>query len=77
MGKIANHKSAVFSERGQLSQTIPQFNVNELTLHQRTPIAWFESQRNERKVHDDQILYLGGYDSQRNLMIRARGDNSR
>ena len=33
-----NRQSLVFSERGQLSQAIPQFHVERI-LHQRTPIA--------------------------------------
>ena len=32
MGQIANRQSLVFSERGQLSQTIPQFHVERI-LH--------------------------------------------
>ena len=55
MGRIANRQSLVFSERGQLSQAIPQAHVERI-LHQRTPIARFESQRNERKVYEDQLL---------------------
>ena len=50
MGQIANRR-----ERGQLSQAIPQVHVERI-LHQRTPIAQFESQRNERRVYEDQIL---------------------
>ena len=42
------------SERGQLSQGVPQFHVERI-LHQRTPIARFESQRNERRVNEDQF----------------------
>ena len=58
-GKIANRQSLAFSERSQLSQAIPQFHVERI-LHQRTPIAQFESQRNERRVYDDLILcFLG------------------
>ena len=45
----------MFSERGQLLQAIPQFYVERM-LHQRTPIARFESQRNACKVYEDQIL---------------------
>ena len=55
MGQIANRQSLVFSERGQLSQAILQVHVERI-LHQRTPIARFESQRNERRVYKDQIL---------------------
>ena len=37
----------------------------------RRPIAWFESQHNERKVSKDQCLWLGGkYDRQQTLVIR-------
>ena len=50
-----NRQSLVFSERGQLSQAIPQVHV-EWILHQRTPIARFKSQRNERRVYEDQTL---------------------
>ena len=70
MGQIANRQSLVFSERGQLSQAIPQFHVERI-LHQRTPIARFESQRNERRAYEDQILCFGGrYELQRTLAIR-------
>ena len=55
MGKIANRQSLAFSARNQLSQAIPQFHV-ERRPHQRMPIARFESQRNERRVYEDQIL---------------------
>ena len=44
MGQIDNRQSLVFSERGQLSQAIPQVHV-ERRLHQL-----------ERKVYEDQIL---------------------
>ena len=52
MGKIANRQSLVFSERGQLSQAIPQFHVERM-LNERTPIARFESQHNERRACED------------------------
>ena len=55
MGQIANGQSLVFSERGQLSQAIRQFHVERI-LHQRTPIARFESQHNERRVYEDRTL---------------------
>ena len=45
----------VFSECGQLSQAIPQVDVERI-LRQRTPIARFESQCNERRVYEDLIL---------------------
>ena len=52
MGKIANHQSLAFSERGQLSQAIPQFHVERM-LNEWTPIARFESQHDERRVCED------------------------
>ena len=52
MGQIANRQSLVFSERGQLSQTILQFH-EERMLNEWTPIARFESQHNERRVCED------------------------
>ena len=55
MGQIANRQSLVFSERGQLSQAIPQVHVERI-LHQPTPIGRFEPQRNERRAYKDQIL---------------------
>ena len=60
-----------FSERGQLSQAIPQFHVERI-LHQWTPTARFESQRNnERRAYEDQILHFGvKYELQRTLAIR-------
>ena len=70
MGQIANRQSLAFSERGQLSQAILQFHVEQV-LHQWTPIARFESQRNERRAYEDQILCFGGrYELQRTLAIR-------
>ena len=59
MGKIANRQSLVFSERGQLSQAIPQVHVERI-LHQWTPIARFESQHKTRKVYEyeNQILWF-------------------
>ena len=138
MGQIANRQSLVFSERGQLSQAIPQRAANggldpwwldlaflgrptfpsrgpktlilkgfgtsgrksgapqkrqiqprriqppilgplnipqvhvERILHQRTPIARFESQCNERRVYEDQILcFRKRHDRQRTLVIRV------
>ena len=44
--------SLVFSERGQLSQAIPQFHVERM-LNERTSFARFESQHNERRVCED------------------------
>ena len=52
MGQIANRESLASSERGQLSQTIPQFHVERL-LNEWTPIARFKSQHNERRVCED------------------------
>ena len=52
MGKIANRQSLAFSERGQLSQAIPQFHVERM-LNEWTPLARFELQRNERRVCED------------------------
>ena len=70
MGQIANRQSLMSNERGQLSQAIPQFHV-ERVLHQWTPIARFESQRNERRPYEDQILcFRGRYERQRTLAIR-------
>ena len=57
MGEIANRQALAFSERSQLSQAIPQFHVERI-LRQRTPIARFESQCNERRVYEDQILFF-------------------
>ena len=70
MGQIANRQSLVFSERGQLSPAIPQFHAERI-LHQWTPIARFESQRNARRAYEDQILcFQGRYELQRTLAIR-------
>ena len=52
MGKIPNRQSLAFSERGQLSQAIPQFHVEQM-LNEWKPIMRFESQRDERRVCDD------------------------
>ena len=35
MGKIANRKLLAFSERGQLSQAIPQFYVERMLTNER------------------------------------------
>ena len=62
MGQIANRQSLVFSERGQLSQAIPQAHVERI-LHQRTPIARFESQRNAKNAGSTRTkfcVFLGG-----------------
>ena len=64
-----NRQSLVFSERGQLSQAIPQFHLERI-LHQWTPITRFESQRNECRACEDQILSFGGDELQRTLAIR-------
>ena len=57
MGKIANRQSLAFSERGQLSQAIPQFHVERML--------------NERRVCEDKFLcFRGRYDRQRTLAIR-------
>ena len=70
MGQIANRQSLVFSKHGQLSQAIPQVRV-EGTLHQRTPVARFGSQRNERRVYEDRIPgFRGRHDRQRTPVIR-------
>ena len=77
MGQTANPQSIVFSERSQLSQAIPQFHVERI-LHQRTPIARFESQRNEGRVYEDQFLcFLGEIWQPTNASDSNRGDNSR
>ena len=55
MGKIANCQLLAFSERNQLSEAIPQFHVERM-LNEWTLVARFESQRNERRVYEDQIL---------------------
>ena len=70
MGKIANRQSLAFSERGQLSQAIPQFHVERM-LNKRTPIARSESRHNEHRVCEDQFLcFRGRYDRQPTLAIR-------
>ena len=63
---IANRQSL----GGQLSQAIPQIHVERI-LHQRTPIARFESQCNGRRVYEDQFcVFRGRYDRNRTLVIR-------
>ena len=52
MGQISNRQSLAFSERGQLSQAIPQFHVDRM-WHEWTPIAQFESWHNECRVYED------------------------
>ena len=75
MGKIANRQSLVFSERNQLSQAIPQPHVER---SQRMPIARFESQRNERRVYEDLILFfLGEICPPTNASDSNRSNNSR
>ena len=58
MGKIANRHLLAFNKRGQqLSQAIPQFHVERM-LNEWTPIARFESQRNERRVCETNFCVL-------------------
>ena len=65
-----NRQSLAFSDCSHLSQAIPQVHVERI-LHQRTPIARFESQCNERRAYEDQILCVQGeIDPQRTLVIR-------
>ena len=71
----ANRQSLVFSERGQLSQALPRFHMERILLNycpqQWTPIVRFESQRNERRAYEDQILsFEGGSELQWTLAIR-------
>ena len=51
MGKIANRQSLAFSERGQLSQAIPQFHVerilNEFSKQGSTPTPWARGLRDQ------------------------------
>ena len=54
-GHIAIHQSLAFSERGQFSQAILQFHVEQM-LHTCTPIARFKLQLKERSVSKDQRL---------------------
>ena len=56
--KPPNCQSLAFSERGQLSQAIPQFHVERM-LNKWMPITRFELQRNERRTYEDQILCFG------------------
>ena len=71
MGKIANCQSLALSERGQLSQAIPQFQVERM-LNEWTPVVRFESRHNKRRAYEDQFLcFRGRYDRQRTLAIRA------
>ena len=75
MGQIANRQSRVFSERGQLSQAIPQLHVKRM-LYEWTPIAQFEPRHlRTRKVYEEShwglFLGFGGRcDCQRTLVIR-------
>ena len=66
-----NRQSLVFSERGQLSQAIQQVHMERI-LHQRTPIARFESQRtaNAGSTRRKFCVFRGRYDRQRMLVIR-------
>ena len=50
---------AAVTERNQLLQAIPQFNVERM-LHDWTPIARFESQHDERRVYENQFLCVWG-----------------
>ena len=47
-----NRQSPIASERGQLSQAIPQFHVERM-LNEWKPIARFESRHNERRAWED------------------------
>ena len=54
MGKIANRQSLAFSERGQLSQAIQQFHVEQISVQRvNANRAIRIAAQNERKVCED------------------------
>ena len=71
MASSDNRQLLLFSDCGQLSQAIPQVDMERI-LHQWTPIVRSELQRNERRVYEDPILCFEGetYDRERTLVIR-------
>ena len=71
----ANRQSLAFSERGQLSQTIPQFHVERM-LHEWTPIARFESQHNAGSMRTS-FCVLEEDMTANDATDLNRGDNSR
>ena len=71
MAKVANRQLLAFSERGQFSRRPFRSSTWNECYTEWTRITRFESQQNERRVHEDQFLCFGKrYDNQRTLVIR-------
>ena len=73
-GRPTHQSLSVFSEQGQLLQTIPQPHVERM-LHQQMPIARFESQRNGcQRAQSATIHFLcfwGRYDRLSDMFRRS------
>ena len=70
MGQIANRQSLVFSERGRLSQAIPQVHVERILHQQRQSL---DSNRSATNAGSTRTKFCGSrrrYDCQRTLVIR-------
>ena len=70
-----NHQSPAFSERNQLSQAILQFDVERMS-NECTPIARFESQRNERSKYPKNLWRLFLRNSLTRLKIASEVKNN-
>ena len=66
MGKIANGQSPAFSERGQLSQAIPQFHAKRMDANRTIRTAAQRMQGLPGLVS----VFWGKVDRQRTLVIR-------
>ena len=70
MGQIANRQSLVFSERGQLSQAIPQVHVDEHYTNERQSRDSNRDATNAGSTKTKFCVFRGRYDRQRTLVIR-------
>ena len=69
MGQLVNRQSLLFSERGQLSQAIPQVHAERI-LHECTPIAQANRSTTKAGPMRTNFCLLGGKcDRQRKLVI--------
>ena len=66
---MANRQSLAFSERGQISQAIPQLH-GERMLHERTPIVRSMNRGTTNAGSMRRVCFGGRYNRQRTLVIR-------
>ena len=60
MGQIANRQSLVFSERGQLSQAIPQVHVERILLPTNANRAIRIAAQRTQGLRGPNSVFLGG-----------------